>query len=252
MCPYCRTNAPIVYRGIRAYCVACGRQRSVLSASSLNYAGQGRKAGGAALRVFGCGTLMAGLAFAVLTGLIFWAFFTATAGLIAGGSITAIAALTFWLINRSGRNLEKSGDQQLHRKREEAVYALAATTGGVVRPIQVAGALSITVEEADKFLTELAKQRPNDVGVEVTDEGEVLYTVARYLPRQASPWGMGASWDDALRARMRVAPQAAAEHPQARVSSSQPPPKVIDVELEAVAEQEQAEAEKQRAERKVG
>ncbi|MFO0549124.1 MAG: hypothetical protein U0271_12105 [Polyangiaceae bacterium] len=235
MCPYCRTNAPLVYRGIRAYCAACGRQRTVLSASSLTYAGQGSKAGGAALRVFGCGALLIGGGIASVFGLLFWAAVSATAGLIAGGILFGLSLLVFWLLNRGGRSLEQSGDQARQRKREQALFAMAATSGGMLRPVQAAAALELTVDEADKFLTDLAKTRPSDVGVEVTDEGEVVYTFPQLMPRQATPWGTAASFDERLRERMRIA--ASARPP------SQPPAKVVDADFRDVEAEREAQAD---------
>ena len=51
MCPRCRQNAPIVYRGVNAFCTACGAPRSVLANTSVNLAGQPSKVGGQVTRV---------------------------------------------------------------------------------------------------------------------------------------------------------------------------------------------------------
>ena len=59
MCPHCRQNAPIVYRGVLAYCTACGAPRPPFSAKSIDLAGQPSKIGGAVARV-GFGERQAG------------------------------------------------------------------------------------------------------------------------------------------------------------------------------------------------
>src|SRR3954468_24360457 len=60
VCPRCRQNAPIVYRGVNAFCTACGAPRSPLTSGSVNLAGQPSKVGGQITRVFGWIVLVVG------------------------------------------------------------------------------------------------------------------------------------------------------------------------------------------------
>ena len=54
VCPYCQNDAPVVYRGMVAYCTACGAVRpAVLPTKSINLAGQPSKVGGIVAKVFG-------------------------------------------------------------------------------------------------------------------------------------------------------------------------------------------------------
>ena len=53
MCPHCGQAAPLVYRGVLAYCSACGQLRGPLTGGSVNHAGSLSKAGGTVAKVFG-------------------------------------------------------------------------------------------------------------------------------------------------------------------------------------------------------
>jgi len=70
-CPHCRQNAPIVYRGMDAYCSACNQPRSPFSAKALNIAGRPSKLGGMASKALGYGVLFAGLGTAATLMLLF-------------------------------------------------------------------------------------------------------------------------------------------------------------------------------------
>lgn len=176
MCPRCRQNAPIVYRGVNAYCTACGAPRMPLAASSVNLAGQPSKVGGTVARVFGWLVLGGGWLLASLVALV--AFLVApgsAAPWILGVPLAVIATVLGWVLLRSGRQLEKSGDQTEQATKNQAMFALANTHGGVLTAWTVAQAFSITPQEADARLTQLAKEHPDYVTVDVDDNGTVLY-----------------------------------------------------------------------------
>src|SRR5580693_1266645 len=65
MCPHCGQNAPIVYRGVTAYCAACGQIRVPLTGSALKLAGQPSRVGSIFARVFGWIVLGIGLSFSL-------------------------------------------------------------------------------------------------------------------------------------------------------------------------------------------
>src|SRR5687768_7238675 len=95
MCPHCRTAAPLVYRGVRAYCSACGAKRSVLSGSSLTHAGQPAQVGGAMVQVVGWLALLFGLSFSAMVALIVWAFATGMAAFITFGVMGLMSLVVF-------------------------------------------------------------------------------------------------------------------------------------------------------------
>jgi hypothetical protein len=209
MCPHCRTDAPLVYRGVQAYCSACGRPRSVLSGASLTHAGKPARIGGAVVQVFGWAALVLGLFVALLLGGVVAAagaltgLFTATAGWVVGGLVALLTVIVFWALRRGGKKLEQHGDETLEQRREQALFALAANHGGVLQAEQVARSLEVPVEQAQELLTRLAKERQNEVGLEVGEQGELFYTFTRYLDPSRLP---GADvWGPAARERVRIA-----------------------------------------------
>jgi hypothetical protein len=209
MCPYCRTDAPLVYRGVQAFCSACGRPRSVLSGASLTHAGKPARIGGAVVQAFGWAALVLGLFVALLLGGVVAAagaltgLFAATAGWVVGGLTALLTIITFWALRRGGKKLEEHGDETLEQRREQAIFALAANHGGVLQAEQVARVIDVPVEQADELLTRFAKERQNEVGLEVGEHGELFYTFTRYLDPSRLP---GASaWGPRAGERVRIA-----------------------------------------------
>lgn len=182
MCPYCHTNAPLVYRGLTATCSACGRPRVPLTGASLTHAGKPARLGGAVLGALGWVALFFGLVFSTLIGLLVYAIFTATAGFVVGGILALLSAGFFWGVRRGGQALEQTGEELRHKRAVEALTALATAQGGVVTAQAAGRALDVPVEEADALLTQLAKTKPDEVEVEVSDRGEVLYAFLRSRP----------------------------------------------------------------------
>lgn len=241
MCPYCRTNAPLVYRGIKAYCAACGRPRGVLSGASLTHAGKPAHVAGAVVHAFGWLLFVLGLGFAAIIGLLF-ALLSATAGLVIGGFF-ALLSLTVFLLARYGKKrLENESEEAKTLRRQQALYALAATHGGRLQAYEAAAALDMTVKDADDLLTRMAKMRPEEVDVEIGEQGEVFYEFAR--PLGANGFVYAASWGarPGFRAaaprrvepdRVRVAPQAQPASAEAEALRDK---QILDAEFEAIEE----------------
>jgi hypothetical protein len=181
-----------------------------LANTSVTLAGQPSKVGGTVARVFGWMVLAGGWVFAAaLAGLILmlggeWA------AAVVGGPIALIASLTAYALLRGGRDLKKSGDDTEAATKNQAIFALANTRGGVLRAWDVAQMLHVTPKEGDDILTKLAKEHPDHVTVDVDDEGTILY---RFL---AVHWGNLSN----------MAPNAPSPHvrvaPPMRVDSSVP------------------------------
>ena len=223
MCPRCRQNAPIVYRGVNAFCTACGAPRSVLANTSVNLAGQPSKVGGQVTRVFGWITLIVGTLLAAGT-------FAACSAIVGGGAaapfVLAIPlAIVSWVLSyfllKGGKSLEKSGDDRQKATRTQAVFALANTRGGMVTPADLAMSIGISPKEADDVLTAMAKESPDHVSIEVDDNGTIYYRFA------AAHWGAIASnpanWE---RPRAPMAPNAAPG--RVRAAPAPPPARVPD------------------------
>lgn len=248
MCPYCRTHAPLIYRGIHAYCSACGAPRTVLSGASLTHAGKPSRFGATVAKAFGAATLAFGLFVALLLGLLI-SLASTTAGLIVGGSVAFLTLAAALLFRAGGKSLEKSGEQAQESRRIQALFALAQTRGGRVQAADAARSLQVSLDEADRLLTQLAKTQPDTVGVDVGDQGEIFYVFKG--GNAVAPAPMGYAYAHPAPApvyapprmrvdipadiwqpkKQRVAPAAAGPQP-ARVAT----PEVLDAEFEPIDE----------------
>ena len=177
VCPRCRQNAPLVYRGVNAFCTACGAPRMPLANASVNMAGQPSKVGGTITRVVGwivlvLGTLLATGTFAACSSIV-------GAAAAAPYVIAVPLALFSWVLSyallKGGKQLEQAGVDTQKATRTQAVFALANTRAGRVTPADLAYALGITPKEADDHLTAMAKESPDHVSIEVDDDGTIYY-----------------------------------------------------------------------------
>ncbi|GAC1551240.1 MAG: hypothetical protein NVS3B10_13910 [Polyangiales bacterium] len=209
VCPRCRQNAPIVYRGVNAFCTACGAPRSLLTSGSVNLAGQPSKVGGQITRVFGWIVLVLGTLIAAGT----LAMCGAMVGMAAAAPwiVSVPIALTAWILSyfllKGGKQLQQSGVDTQKATRSQAVFALANTRGGMVTPNDLAQAIGVTPKEADDILTAMAKEDSDHVSIEVDDNGNIYYrfAAAHWTAIASNP----ASWErPAVRGAM--APNAAA------------------------------------------
>jgi hypothetical protein len=174
MCPRCGQNAPVVYRGVVAYCTACGAPRPPLTGTALHLAGQGAKVGGLLTRVLGWLVLAGGLFVAIVVGLLAQVFVGGFAWAIAGLPLAALAVLLTVVLNRGGSALDRKGAGAERRARAQAVFALAGHRGSVTAQ-QVAQSLEIGLPEAEALLTDLAREHFDQIAVEVDANGAVLY-----------------------------------------------------------------------------
>jgi len=188
VCPQCKSRAPIVYRGVMAYCTACGATRIPLVAKSTNLAGKPSIIGGALARVAGWIVLTGGIAIGLaLLGLLQAIFPAGFAGWAVGLPILAISILFGTLLLRGGRSLEGAGVAEQKDTHTAAIFSLAEQNQNTVTAAQVAAAIGVSVASADELLTELAKTRPDFVVLEVDDAGNIFYRVsARGLSRVQS------------------------------------------------------------------
>lgn len=179
MCPHCGQAAPLVYRGVLAYCSACGQLRGPLTGRSVTHAGQVSKAGGVVAKVFAWMALAFGASFAL--------FFGALLGWWIVSAIIGILTFTvFGLLMWGGRSLQASGQKSEVDTKSSAVYALAASRRGELRAADLVQSLSITQAEAEALLESLSKQHPDDVTLEVDDQGGLYYVFARFRQRVAT------------------------------------------------------------------
>ncbi len=178
LCPRCRQDAPIVYRGLAAYCTACGAPRLPLTASSVNLAGRPSQIGGVLGRALGWFVLaVGGLLGLTLLAVLQYAFPGGFVGYAVGGGIAVITLASAVMLWRGGRSLERGGAAAEKRAKIAAIFAMASLRGGVVRANEVASALGIGHERADALLTELAKSQPDCVALELDASGQVYYVV---------------------------------------------------------------------------
>ena len=259
LCPRCRQNAPLVYRGAAAYCTACGAPRLPLTGSALKLAGQPSKVGGTITRVLGWlilgGGLLIGLALVLILaalGAPLWAMAAF------GGPVAAVGLLVGYLLLRGGKSLQQSGDDEELATKNQAIFALANTHRGTLRAWDVAQSLQITPQEADDLLTKLAKQDSERVSVDVDDEGNILYRFRGigWAPSPVAP-AMAPNAPTPLKGRVRVPSSAPGVGPYgARVSEQvrvdtrerpEVPPEAGRIPEGALIEEEEAEPARQRA-----
>jgi hypothetical protein len=200
-----------------------------LANTSVTLAGQGSKVGGTVARVFGWVVLAAGLFFALaLAGILLALGASGLAAGVIGGPIALISAVVAYALLRGGKELKKSGDEAEQATKLQALFALANTRGGVLTAADVAQMLAISAKEGDDVLTKLAKENPEQVQVDVDDNGNILYrfTAANWKSVQQRTYTGG------------MAPNAVPPH--VRVGAA-PPPTRVDVREPLEDEVDEAE-----------
>src|SRR5579872_5936368 len=132
MCPHCGRDAPIVYRGVAAYCTACGSVRLPLSGRSVNLAGRPSKVGGAVATLVGSLVLAFGLICALLIGGLLSLLGAPIAALWIVCSPIALTALVLGLLLlRSGSRLRRTGSDVERATLEHALLSLVQQRGAV-------------------------------------------------------------------------------------------------------------------------
>jgi hypothetical protein len=185
MCPHCGQNASLVYRGVSAFCSACGKPRTPFTANAVNLKGKPAKIGGTVAAVAGWIILFGALAVALVLGSILQAIFPvgAVVGWVIGGLIATVGIAVSLLLLFGGRALRRSGTSAGEAARLDALGTLAAYHHGIITSQNAAEALGVPLEQADAFLTALAKQPDSGITLEFDDEGRISYRFARYAPQ---------------------------------------------------------------------
>ena len=179
-CPKCGQNAPIVLRGLEAFCTACGAPRAPFAADILNLAGQPARLGGYAARALGWGALGIGSFVALTVGLVAQAIGSMLVpgswlGLAFGIPI-ALLSVALWLFGViGGKKLHRTGEVQLQAAQRDALHALAKHQNGVVKTADAARALGIDEAKADALLGALAREPAENVSLNIDDEGHLMY-----------------------------------------------------------------------------
>jgi hypothetical protein len=187
MCPHCGRDAPIVYRGPLAYCTACNAARPPLSAAGVNLAGKPAKLGGTVASVVGWAVMAITLGIALILGAILQAIFPAAMiGWAVGGVLSALGVAAGMVLLMGGKFLAKSGDQAALTARRDAVFALAQTQAGILRPPAVATALGVSPAEAENILTGFSRDPASGITLEVDTDGKLYYRVIEIA--SLTPW----------------------------------------------------------------
>lgn len=191
MCPNCKQNAPIVYRGTLAYCTACGAPRPPFSAKSVNLAGQPSKIGGSVAKFFGWLILGGGLLLALSLGIFFQLLIPAGAvGYAFGIPIGLVSLVVGLLVLFGGKKLETSGIETERAAKFDAIWGMAVARGGVVTALDVGRSLNMPVDGADQILTEMTKKHPEYVSIEVDDNGNLFYKLTGVAEQQGARFGV--------------------------------------------------------------
>jgi len=173
-----------------------------LAGTSVTLAGQPAKVGGTVARVLGWIVLAGGLLLASLFVVVFMAINAAAAAGWIGGSTALVTVLAAGILLRSGKQLVKSGDSEELATKKQAIFALANTRGGILRAVDVAQMLHVSPAEGDAILTQLAKEDSDRVGVDIDDDGNILYRFSNAMWASAAAHGMAPN----AAAHVRVAP----------------------------------------------
>ena len=175
-CPKCGEDVPIVLRGVEAFCTACGRRRLPFAQEALNLKGKSAKAGGTAARVLGVIVWIFGFFLSALLGGTLQVLFPEILlGLAVGGPIAFVTLLLGAFLFFGGRKLGKMGDATATEAQIKAIRGLARQRRGVLTADDVARHLDLTPERGDALLTDLARHPDEDVGVDIDDQGRVLF-----------------------------------------------------------------------------
>jgi hypothetical protein len=153
------------------------------TANAVNLKGKPAKIGGALASVFGWvllfGTMAASL---IVWGVLQSLFPDAAAGWLLGGVIATIGGVASTVLLLGGRALRRTGTSAAEAARLDALGTLAAHHKGNITAQNASEALGCPYEEADAFLTAMAKRPESGVSLEIDDEGKIYYRFARYAP----------------------------------------------------------------------
>ncbi|MET0791352.1 MAG: hypothetical protein ABW061_07495 [Polyangiaceae bacterium] len=203
LCPHCHQNAPIVFKGVFAFCSACDKPRAPFSGKALNFAGQPSKVGGRVGRIVAWLVLIFGLMAAAATMLFFQLLVpTQNIGYAVGLPIALISVVVSSVLLVSSGRLRRFGSDVERQTRLEALYALAVHRGGTLTAVDAGRALHIEATQIEALLNELAKMQPEHVSLEFDDAGQSFYLFTHAGTR---PHPFGAKYRVGSEGRVRVA-----------------------------------------------
>jgi len=203
LCPHCHQDAPILYKGVFAFCSACDKPRAPFSAKALSFAGQPSKLGGRLGRVLGALVLILGMLLAAALVLFFQLLWPArNIGYALGSPIALVSVVVGTLLMIVSNRLGRAGAEAERQARIEAVYALAVNRDGMLTSADAARSLRLPLATAESVLNELAKGQPEYVSLEFDDHGQSFYLFTRAGTR---PHPFGAKYRVGTEGRVRVA-----------------------------------------------
>ena len=203
VCPHCHQNAPIVYKGVFAFCSACDKPRAPFSAKALALAGQPSKVGGRLGRVLAAAVLIFGLllsAVLILSLQLLWP--AQNIGYALGLPIALVSSVVSALLLLASRRLGRAGVDAERQARLEALYALAVNRGGTLTAADAARSLQLDPAQVEALLSELSKTQPEHVSLELDEDGRAFYLFSRAGTR---PHPFGAKYRVSPEGRVRVA-----------------------------------------------
>jgi len=202
-CPHCHQNAPILYKGVFAFCSACDRPRAPFSGKALAFAGQPSKFGGRVGRVVGTLVLVLGLSLAAALMLFFQLLWPdRTIGYALGSPVALLSLVLGTLFMIASRRLGRAGAEAERQARVEAIYALAVNRNGMLTAADTARSLQLDAGSVDALLGELAKTQPEYISLEFDENGQTFYLFSR---AGARPHPFGAKYRVGAEGRVRVA-----------------------------------------------
>jgi len=203
LCPHCHQNAPILYKGVFAFCSACDKPRAPFSGKALAFAGQPSKLGGRLGRVLGTLVLILGSLLAAALMLFFQLLWPAkNIGYALGSPIALVSVVVGVLLLFASSRLGRAGAEAERQARVEAVYALAVNRNGMLTTADAARSLQIPPETVEALLSELAKTQPDYVSLEFDEQGQAFFLFSR---AGARPHPFGAKYRVGTEGRVRVA-----------------------------------------------
>jgi len=202
-CPHCQQSAPIVYKGVFAFCSACGQPRAPFSGKALAFAGKPSKLGGRVGRALGVLVLGFGLLLAAVLMLSLQLLWPAqNIGYALGLPVALVSMVVSALLLFASRRLGRAGADAERQAQLEALYALAVNRAGTLTSADAARSLQLDAAQVEALLSDLAKTQPDYVSLELDEEGQPFYLFSR---AGARPQPFGAKYRVGPEGKVRVA-----------------------------------------------
>jgi len=211
-CPHCHQKAPILYKGVFAFCSACEKPRAPFSDKALAFAGRPSKLGGRVGRALGALVLLFGVLLAAALMLFFQLLWPAkNIGYALGSPIALISVVLGLALLIASSRLGRAGAETERQTRIEAIYALAVHRDGMLTTADTARSLQLDPASVDALLSELSRTEPQYISLEFDENGQPFYLFSRAGTR-AHPFG--AKYRVGAEGRVRVADALGVEGPR--------------------------------------